>query len=208
MPVIRVNCNSTNNNGTVQFIINVSQTLTEANSTNIHDSEGALRFTIAVVLVYGIGVIGLLGISARRNRRMEAMDKEVNKFIKSKLSKYEERKTRRPKTINKLISSLHSIIQTEESLHTVMTKSGQSHAKKNFPLKKAYTWSSRTQESFDPLGLQLHINSCKEPNRSAVFKSISQNKSLEETLPLNTPSQKKVTCTKMDSTESMLVSSV
>ncbi|XP_059151896.1 uncharacterized protein LOC131938048 isoform X2 [Physella acuta] len=107
---------------------------------------GAMRFTIAVVLVYGVGVIGLLGISARRNRRLELMDKEVNKFIKSKLSKYEERNNRKSKkTVSKLISSLHSIIQTDETGSRTMPKLKLPFSNKLRPLLgRANSWSETT----------------------------------------------------------------
>ncbi|CAL1546593.1 unnamed protein product [Lymnaea stagnalis] len=115
MAVVKLSCNNTVVNGTLHLVINLIQPNGGTNSTSAQDSMGAMRFTIAVVLVYGVGVIGLLGISARRNRRLELMDKEVNKFIKSKLSKYEERRAKKPKrTIYKLISSLHSIIQNDD----------------------------------------------------------------------------------------------
>ncbi|KAH9491980.1 hypothetical protein Btru_026627 [Bulinus truncatus] len=156
MPEIRVDCNSTIINGTFQFIINFNPSQEETNSTKTHDSLGAMRFTIAVVLVYGIGVIGLLGISARRNRRVDLMDKEVNKFIKTKLSKYDGRKVRKQKrTINKLISSLHSIIQTDE---TWMSKPrNQIKLQHKATLSRSNTWSGHihNHSRLNPAG---HIN--------------------------------------------------
>ena len=50
------------------------------------DHVGAMWFTVAVVLVYGVGTIGLLGITSRKNRAMELMDKEVNAYLKGKFS--------------------------------------------------------------------------------------------------------------------------
>nr|KAG5703256.1 hypothetical protein BaRGS_034167 [Batillaria attramentaria] len=47
-----------------------------------YDHEGALKYTIAVVLIFGIGVIGMLGIYARRKVSEDLLDKETNEFFK------------------------------------------------------------------------------------------------------------------------------
>ncbi|GFR86816.1 hypothetical protein ElyMa_006062400 [Elysia marginata] len=77
-------------NSSMEYILEISLP-SEGNSTKTGyhfstDYAGAMWFTVAVVLVYGVGTIGLLGITARRNRAMELMDKEVNAYLKSKFS--------------------------------------------------------------------------------------------------------------------------
>ncbi|KAK6179373.1 hypothetical protein SNE40_011753 [Patella caerulea] len=73
-----------------------------------YDYDGAMKFTVAVVLVYGIGVIGLLGIYTKRKRIVEDNIKEATTFVKTFEEKrlLMERKARKS-AVSKLIQTIH-----------------------------------------------------------------------------------------------------
>ena len=56
----------------------------KATSTDLRDSEGAMEFIIAVILVYGLAVMGVLGLGffGRKKRQSRRIDKEAVEFVK------------------------------------------------------------------------------------------------------------------------------
>ncbi|ESP05280.1 hypothetical protein LOTGIDRAFT_152109 [Lottia gigantea] len=75
-----------------------------------YDYEGAMKFTVAVVLVYGVGIIGLLGIYTKKKRSAEDKIKEGDNFIRTFERKRHliERKSRKSE-IAKLVHSVQGI---------------------------------------------------------------------------------------------------
>ncbi|KAL8594101.1 hypothetical protein ACOMHN_000813 [Nucella lapillus] len=63
-------------------VVNCSVSTPATNSTTPYDAEGAMKFTVAVVLVFGVGVIGMLGMYHHRNISEELSDKEADDFVK------------------------------------------------------------------------------------------------------------------------------
>ncbi|XP_067678898.1 uncharacterized protein [Haliotis asinina] len=76
-------------------------------STEAYDHQGAMRFTVAVVLVYGIGVIGVLGIYVRR-RRNYSIERATDIFVKG-LQEHRDllEKKRQLSAVHNLINSIH-----------------------------------------------------------------------------------------------------
>ena len=112
-------CNVTKwlQDGTVHVDISqcnlTSSKIKTAPSNGFRDDEhdGAMKFTIAVVLVYGIAAIGVLalGFFSRRKRHKEMIDKEAGKFVKTfDTIKQNVEKKRRVSAVTSLLQSLHS----------------------------------------------------------------------------------------------------
>ena len=96
--------------------VDISQcnlTSNEGNTTSTtpdFDAAGAVKFTIAVVLVYGIAAMGVLalGFFSRRKRHKESTEKETSKFIRNydEVKHTFEKKTR-VGVVSALLESIH-----------------------------------------------------------------------------------------------------
>lgn len=64
---------------------NDANTTPSTPKTTEYDAAGSVKFTAAVVIVYGIAAMGVLalGFFSRRKRHKEVVDKETSKFIKN-----------------------------------------------------------------------------------------------------------------------------
>ena len=98
---------------------NLTATKMTTMSTKDLDDEdgGAMRFTVAVVLVYGIAAIGVLalGFFSSRKRHKALMDKEAGRFVKTyeNVRKDFEKKTR----VNAVTSLLQTIHGASTEVH-------------------------------------------------------------------------------------------
>ena len=109
-------CNVTKwfEDGTVYVDIsqcNLTSSETSTTSEKTSEDDGALKFTVAVVMVYGIAAMGVLalGFFSRRKRHKELMDKEAGKFVKNfdnVKSSFE--KKRRVGAVTSLLQTIHS----------------------------------------------------------------------------------------------------
>lgn len=73
-------CNKTDTQNRQRNVTSASQT-----SEDSEDAFGAMQYTIAVVVLYGVAMLGVFGIGQfrRRKRRNENMDHETNVFLKN-----------------------------------------------------------------------------------------------------------------------------
>ncbi|XP_033738551.1 uncharacterized protein LOC117326059 [Pecten maximus] len=92
-----------------------NDTSVHQNSTsNAYDADGAMKFTVAVVTMYSIGMVGVLVMGLRNRKKANAdVDKEVDYFMKD-INKVRIRleKKGRLDSINKLLRSMN--IDTQE----------------------------------------------------------------------------------------------
>lgn len=161
-PIFNVNLDL---NKSVQYVLEISippdETLnnTKTGYQLSSDYVGAMWFTVAVVLVYGVGTIGLLGISAKRNRALELMDKEVNAYLKSKFSaggwadtRRKQMRVKRP--VYELVRTPHNDGQEEKLVwalntaqETTVYKSTSFYRKPKPKLVRAKTWAGTLTKS-------------------------------------------------------------
>ncbi|XP_071117614.1 uncharacterized protein [Haliotis cracherodii] len=105
------NTTETSRNMSVSVTGSQSQTTTGYTcpepTTAVYDYQGAMKFTVAVVLVYGIGVIGVLGIYVRR-RRNYSIERDTDMFVKG-LQEHRDllEKKRQLSAVQNLINSIH-----------------------------------------------------------------------------------------------------
>ena len=79
--------------------------------TTEYDAAGSVKFTAAVVIVYGIAAMGVLalGFFSRRKRRKEIVEKETSKFMKNYDDvKFTFDKQTRVGAVTSLLQSIHS----------------------------------------------------------------------------------------------------
>ncbi|XP_069127165.1 uncharacterized protein [Argopecten irradians] len=101
---------------TVAYNVTVSnETYIQQNSTTTsYDAEGAMKFTVAVVTMYSVGMVGVLVLGLRTRKKTNAdVDKEVDYFMKD-INRVRIRleKKGRLDSINKLLRSMN--IDTQE----------------------------------------------------------------------------------------------
>ncbi|OWF36342.1 uncharacterized protein LOC110441787 [Mizuhopecten yessoensis] len=92
-------------NVTLSNVTSVSQNSTEGP----YDAEGAMKFTVAVVTMYSIGMVGVLVMGLRNSRKTNSdVDEEVDYFMKD-INKVRIRleKKGRLESINKLLDSMN-----------------------------------------------------------------------------------------------------
>ncbi|XP_060077434.1 uncharacterized protein LOC132556987 [Ylistrum balloti] len=85
-----------------------------------YDAEGAMKFTVAVVTMYSVGMVGVLVMGLRHKKKSNAdVDKEVDYFMKD-INKVRVRleKKGRLDSINKLLTSIN-IEQREKTISVV-----------------------------------------------------------------------------------------
>lgn len=72
-----------------------------------YDAEGAMQFTVAVVTIYSIGMVGVLVLGLRNKRKRNSeMDKEVDYFVKDiNTVRIHLEKKGRLENINKLLKN-------------------------------------------------------------------------------------------------------
>lgn len=78
---------------------------------DIYDSKGAMEFTVAVVMVYGMAVMGVIGLGFcnRKKRQVRHMDQEAIEFIKNydDVRKAIDKQTR-VGAVSALLQSIHN----------------------------------------------------------------------------------------------------
>lgn len=79
------------NNSAIVFHNNNNNNRNCTNGTNsgkeeeVYDAEGALKFTVAVVVVYGVAVMGVfvMGYFGRKRRNNADLDQQANNFLRN-----------------------------------------------------------------------------------------------------------------------------
>ena len=94
-----------------------NQTLPNTTSDLQKDGSGAMRYTIAVVVLYGIAMLGVFGMGQfrKRKRRNDAIDHETNIFLKNydEVRRTWERQSR-VGVVSALLHQLHNQPVTDE----------------------------------------------------------------------------------------------
>ena len=91
--------------------VNDAKTTPSPSPTTEYDAAGSVKFTAAVVIVYGIAAMGVLalGFFSRRKRRKEIVEKETSKFMKNYDDvKFTFDKQTRVGAVTSLLQSIHS----------------------------------------------------------------------------------------------------
>ena len=119
-------------------------------TTAAYDAEGAMKFTIAVVLVFGIGVIGLLGIYHCRSLTEDLSDKEADKFVK----RFERKRCNLEKQYRKnimlgLVSSIiartmRAEVSTSSGSRSIITSTVREDVRLHFIIVRAARVRSRS----------------------------------------------------------------
>lgn len=89
---------------------NDANTTPSTPKTTEYDAAGSVKFTAAVVIVYGIAAMGVLalGFFSRRKRHKEVVDKETSKFIRNYDEvKFTFDKKTRVGAVTSLLQSIH-----------------------------------------------------------------------------------------------------
>ncbi|XP_076464102.1 uncharacterized protein LOC143296174 [Babylonia areolata] len=91
----------------ISLDLNCTTVTTTTNTTTAaYDAEGAMKFTVALVLVFGVGVIGMLGFYHQRNLDEDLSNKEADDFVKRfERKRYNMEKQYQKKIMRQLIES-------------------------------------------------------------------------------------------------------
>lgn len=73
-----------NSSANIEEVVNFTKigNATSLSAENPYDSYGAMLFIIAVIVVYGVAVIGMLGFYNGKGEQMEDFDKQANRWLK------------------------------------------------------------------------------------------------------------------------------
>lgn len=107
-------------NVTLDLTTNVScvnGTETREGEVPPYDAEGALKFTVAVVVVYGVAVMGvfIMGYFGRKRRYNAELDQQANNFLRN----LEQARTRKGETGRKS-EKFYSVLRTEREYGRVV----------------------------------------------------------------------------------------